>query len=361
MHEVERMFFTGKKPWWYGNTYQGDAVGINLGAEAVTSRDAIRAADLDWTVLKEQAGYEQRDTGLWVKAPGEFFLLRDRDMSVLGRCAEKYVPYQNLDAFDFLDSLVKEGRMLYHTAGSLKGGARVWILGQLPGKMQIGRLSGKTNTHYPFMLVILGHDGVSAINLMATSIRAECANTCAFAEHRAEADKVHWSIVHTASAEAKLKIAAAALSEIPKAMVAEQELLQALASATMSESEFIEFATSIFLALDLEDHAQVEEAVAKWYEDATPRSKTIMENKVTEATKLFIAGQGNEGNSAYDALQAFTEMADHATIKEGIAANIDKAKRIARMQGIVHSAWLGAGGKRKDLVYKRLATWKAGR
>ena len=50
MHLVEKMMFTGKKPWWYGNAHQGDAVGVDLGEGPVTSSEAIEAAGLDWKV-----------------------------------------------------------------------------------------------------------------------------------------------------------------------------------------------------------------------------------------------------------------------------------------------------------------------
>lgn len=353
-HEVEKMFFTGKKPWWYGNSIQGDAVGVDLGENAVDSRTAIRAANLDWLVRKVAAGYKQEAN--WVAVPDEYFILRDEDSSVLGRCGKVWTPFQNVDVFNFLDSLAKDGQMLYHTAGSLKGGSKVWVLAQLPGKFTVGRLSGATNTHYPFLLIIAGHDGSSGINLMPTEIRAECANTCGFAEYGAESRGLHHSVAHTANAEAKLRIAAAALSEIPQQMAAQQELLQELAKRRMSTDEFIDFATSIFLEIGETDPNEVEAIIRKWYEDATPRSKTIMENKVAEVTKLFIGGQGNEGSSEYDAVQAFTEHFDHRAIQDKISANIAKAQRIAKMQNEIHSSWLGAGAKRKALVLKRLRT-----
>ncbi len=352
-HEVEKMFFTGKKPWWYGNSWHGEAIAVDLGDGAVDSRTAMRAADMDWLVRTARSAHFDDESGLWIEAPGQRFIIRDKDKSVLGRCTDQYVPFQNADAFRFCDSLVREGEMRYHTAGSLKGGAKVWILAQLPGQFQIGRLSGASNTHYPFLLLITGHDGVSGINLMPTEIRAECANTCGFAESSAEHHGLHFSVAHTAYAEAKLRVAAAALSSIPRKMAAQQELLQELAHQRMTTDAFIDFATSIFLDVD-GTPAEVEEIIRKWYEAATPRSKTIMENKVAQVTQLFVNGQGNEGDTAYDAVNAFTEHFDHKAIQEKIAANLSKAQKIARVQGVVNSAWLGAGAKRKALVLKRL-------
>jgi hypothetical protein len=122
----------------------------------------------------------------------------------------------------------------------------------------------------------------------------------------------------------------------------------------MTTDEFIDFATSIFLDIDA-GPGEVEEMIKEWYAKVSPRSKTIMENKVAEVTKLFLKGEGAEGNTCYDAVTAFTEHFDHKAIQGKVAKNLDAAQRVAKVQGIVHSAWLGAGAKRKSLVLKRLA------
>jgi phage/plasmid-like protein (TIGR03299 family) len=348
------MFYTGRKPWWYGTSAQGSAVGVYVGDEAITAREAILKAGLDWDVSKRTSAFWDEDQQLWIPCPDDFFLVRDSDTSLLGHCKGKYVPFQNSQVFSFLDSLRADEGLRYHTAGSLKGGQKVWVLAQLPGEFTIGRLSGRVNTHYPFLLVLTGHDGMTGINLMPTDIRAECANTCGFAESRAQGRGEHFSIPHTATAEAKLRMAAAAISEIPNLMAAQQEILQELAQKRMTTEEFIDFATSIFLDIDEKDPNKVEEVIKKWYEDASDRSKTIMENRVAEVTKLFVNGQGAEGNSEYDALTAFTEHFDHKAIQDNIKKNLEAAKRVA--EGIVHSSWVGAGAKRKALVMKRLRT-----
>jgi phage/plasmid-like protein (TIGR03299 family) len=354
-HEVERMFFTGRRPWWFGNQFQGDAIGTYVGEEAITAREAILKAGLDWNVSKRPAAFWDEDAQLWIPCPEDFFLVRDTDKSKLGHCMGKYVPFQNSQVFSFLDSLREGEGLRYHTAGSLKGGAKIWVLAQMPGEFTIGRLSGAVNTHYPFLLVVAGHDGYTGINIMPTDVRAECANTCEYAEMGAQGRKQHWSVAHTASAEAKLRVAASAISEIPRMMAAQQEVLQELARQRMTTDEFIDFATSIFLDVEETDPAEVERIIRKWYEEVTPRSKTIMENKVAEVTNLFLNGNGAEGNTCYDAVTAFTEHFDHKAIQDKVARNLDAAKRVARVQGIVHSAWLGAGAKRKALVLKRLA------
>ena len=74
MHAVEKMMFTGKKPWWYGNSAQGNAVGVDLGEGAVTSAEAIAAAGLDWEVAKTPAYYKVAND--YQEADNEKFLIR---------------------------------------------------------------------------------------------------------------------------------------------------------------------------------------------------------------------------------------------------------------------------------------------
>ncbi len=350
-HNVEKMMFTGKTPWWYGNNCQGEAIGVDLGEGAVTSEVAIERSGLDWSVRKRPAAYLDPATegDRIVEVPDEFFLVRDSDNSVLGRCTADYTPYQNAAAFSFLDSLVADGELLYHTAGSLELGRRVWILAQTPHGWTIARKSGATNTHKAFVLAMLGHSGDIGISLMGTEVRAECANTCGFADERAERENLVFRIAHRGNIEAKLQLAAQAIKVIGEQVPERRAVLQSLAQQAMTTDAFVDFATEIFLGLD-GDAAEVKELREKFYTDATDRSRTIMENKVAKVVALAIQGQGNEGDSSYDMLQGFTEYFDHFDLSH-IQDNIEKGKRAAKA---VTSSWVGAGAQAKNLVYKRL-------
>lgn len=354
-HDVEKMMFTGKKqPWWYGNTSQGEAVGTFLGDDAVTSAQAIRAADLEWMALKRPAGYRYGETlyfkkPLWNEVEGECFLVRSSDGQFLGRCTEDYKEFQNSEAFEFLDELVKDGDLLYHTAGSLGQGKRVWILAQTPIQWTIKKRSGKENVHKAFINAMLGHTGNIGISLLPTDVLVVCANTAGWADQKAEGENLVFRISHRGDIKKKLALAAHGLKVMQEQAPARRQVLQAMAQAAMNNEEFIDFATSIFLGLD-GDADEIEAGVAKFYEEATPRSKTIMENKVALVTQKFQEGIGNDGDSMYDALNGFTEYFDHFDL-DHIKDKIEKGKRAAKA---VESSWVGAGAERKALVYKRL-------
>jgi phage/plasmid-like protein (TIGR03299 family) len=347
------MFYTGPKPWWYGNSMQGDAIGIDLGDKPVMSAEALRAAGLDWQVaIRDSAvadGTNSDGTTRWKRVPGECFIVRDKDTSILGRCTTQYQPFQNIEAFSYLDRIVTDGDLLYHTAGSLEGGKRVWILAQTPESWTVKRKSGREDKHHAFINAMLDHGGSGSNTLSATDVNVVCANTQAMADSRAEAENLIFRIPHRGDMDAKYRLAIAALESIRYEVQERRAVLQELANAAMDTDEFIDFATSVFLDLEGDSEA-IEEQVAKFYEDASPRSKTIMENKVADVTKRFQSGIGNEGVSMYDAVNAFTEYFDHFDL-DHIKSKVERGRRAAKA---VTSAWVGAGAKRKALVYKRL-------
>jgi len=47
-----------------------------------------------------------------------------RDLGIVGA---KYEVLRSRDAFRFFDEIAGEGRALYHTAGALRSGERIWI------------------------------------------------------------------------------------------------------------------------------------------------------------------------------------------------------------------------------------------
>lgn len=101
---VETMFYTREKPW--------HGLGIRV-AEALTSKEALTKAGLDWHVVqKPLTTYDGSPV------PGYFANIRDKDDKLLGVVTDRYTVIQNEDAFAFTDGLLGAG-VRYETAGSL--------------------------------------------------------------------------------------------------------------------------------------------------------------------------------------------------------------------------------------------------
>ena len=161
------MFYVDSPPW--------HGLGTRLAAPP-TSREAIEAAGLDWTVAKvplHGVGGTRSD-----EPPDRFALLREdllghRDCHVLGIAGPEYVPLQNRRAFDFFDPLVQDGHAWYETAGALRRGERVWMQARLPGDLEIG----PGDRVRRFLLLSNSHDGTSSVQIHLTPIRVVCNNT----------------------------------------------------------------------------------------------------------------------------------------------------------------------------------------
>ena len=188
-HEVETMMYTNEVPWHGLGRYVGD--------EPIRSRDAIIQAGLNWEVELRDLNFESKDGLIGGSVPAHKAVVRvdphvDYDSKILGVVGNRYQPIQNVEAFEFMDSLVDDGSMRYHTAGSLRDGRNVWLLGKT-GSFDV--VPGDQVDKY--LLLWNSHDGSSALKCLFTSVRVVCANTArvALANGNMDGIKIH----HTAN------------------------------------------------------------------------------------------------------------------------------------------------------------------
>jgi phage/plasmid-like protein (TIGR03299 family) len=164
------MMFVGKTPW--------HKLGQKLERPA-TAAEAMAAAQLDWNVLKHPLYAGRSDRRL---LPDYFAVVReDRwqvgDAKVMGIVGKAYTPLQNADAFAFFDPIVGAGAAIYHTAGALGAGERVWMLAKLPSEI---RVIGDDIVE-KYLLLSNSHDGKSSVQVKFTPIRVVCENTLTMA------------------------------------------------------------------------------------------------------------------------------------------------------------------------------------
>src|SRR5215213_7749199 len=102
------MFYTGEVPW--------HRLGTRL-EKPPTAREAIVAAGLDYQVELRTLHTEDGKPINQRRAS-----VRTDSGTVLGVVGNNYVPVQNHQAFGFLDAVVAEGGLTYHTSGALGKG-----------------------------------------------------------------------------------------------------------------------------------------------------------------------------------------------------------------------------------------------
>lgn len=188
-HAIETMFSVREKPWHYEMTKDK----TKIIQQALTSKEALHAAGLDWTVDQTEV---YTDSGVMI--PGYKANRRSTDNKILGIVSDRYRIVQNTDAFEFTDALVGEtenGVVRYETAGSLNGGKRIWLLAKMPTKEIAG------DATEPYLVFSNTHDGSGSVNVALTPVRVVCNNTLNLALNHAQRK---WSARHIGRIEDKL-------------------------------------------------------------------------------------------------------------------------------------------------------------
>jgi len=224
-HEIETMMYAGSVPWHGLGTFVGQA--------PVSSEVALRESGLDWSVSKRLMWTDGQPVNTHAA------ICRDTDDKILGVVGAKYQPLQNTQAFSFLDSLVEDGSMRYHTAGSLRGGQRVWLLGK------IGEHEVVPNDRVDqYLMLYNSHDGSSALRVLWTEVRVVCANTARMALSSAKAsDGI--AVRHTVNMDRKVAEAAKILGLAKSAAEVTADYHKRLAATAWTDTDFKAFLESL--------------------------------------------------------------------------------------------------------------------
>lgn len=272
---VETMFYVRTVPW--------HGLGTRV-LEAPSSREALKAAGLDWKVFQEPVYTGNRELVRGYKAN-----VRDRDRKVLGVVTDRYKVVQNQDAFAFTDQLLGEG-VRYETAGSLLGGRKVWLLARMPKEyiMAGERIS-------PYLVFSNTHDGSGAVKVAVTPIRVVCSNTLNLALASA---KRSWSMVHTGNIEGKLEEAKQTLFLADTYMENLGKEFEALRKQKLTEKKVREYIRELL---------PVEETATDQQKKNAERLREDLEARYFDAPDLK-----DLGHHAYRFINAVSDFATHA-------------------------------------------------
>ncbi len=139
--------------------------------DAPTPREALKLAGIDWGVEQWPIVAVAPD-GRQFPVDTHLVNIRGDDESQLGVVTSGYKPVSNADMADFCQALADNNSVRVETAGSIRGGKRVWFL--LKGEA-FNVANG--DEIYPYVLVSNGHDGGSSFRVTPTTIRTVCSNT----------------------------------------------------------------------------------------------------------------------------------------------------------------------------------------
>ena len=299
------MFYVGEVPW--------HKLGTRLN-EPATAEEAIEAAGLDFTVkLKPvRTTVDRRSKTI----PNTYATIRTDTGGILGVVGSRYQPIQNREAFTFFDSLVGENEAIYHTAGVLGKGERIWILAKLPDYIKVG----KKDIVDKYLLLTNSHDGSSVVRAKLTPIRVVCNNTLSVALTGTEQEV---RIRHTASAVDKLEEAHKLLGLTNILYEQLDDIFNTMSLRKISEKQLIDYVKTL----------------VPENPDATYQTRN--ENIRTSILDLHETGLGADmaRGTMWGAYNAVAEYADHVQASK----NPDKHLK---------SIWFGSGERMKLQAFK---------
>lgn len=316
--------FYVEEPPWHG-------LGRKLAAPA-TAREAIEAAKLEWEVMKVPL-YAERGSAR-ISVEDRFGIVRKdlwpgQDCKVLGIVGSQYTPLQNVEAFAFFDPIVGQDAAVYHTAGVLGNGERIWILAKLPDHI---RVVGDDIVD-KYLLLSNSHDGASSVQVKFTPIRVVCQNTLTMALSQGRTVRV----AHTRHLHHRLRRAERLLGIIHTRFDDIEEAFVAMAKVQMGNGRLQEYLKLVYP--DPRDD-----------EDEKARKKVDVSR--ARAEYFFIHGEGNDQDrvkgTLWAAYNGITELVDHQQTQQ-------------TPEGRLNSVWFGSGYGTKarafEVAQDKVRTW----
>ena len=241
-------------------------------------------------------------------------------LSVVG---EGYGLLKDSRFFEILER-VYGGRACVETAGTLRGGRRIWALVKRDGWC-VAR--DQINT---FDLWVNRHDGSGCFELHRTNVRVVCQNTwnAAIGNGRARV----FGIRHTVNVESNVAAGIKLVETVDAAQLVEQAKAKRLAEVAMVPEEASAFFRTLIGAKP-DDSGEV-----------TGKAGAQLDT----LSGLFNRGTGNVGATRWDAFNAVTEFTDHSRT---VRATGGRPKAEARFESVL----LGTGDDLKARAFDLLS------
>jgi phage/plasmid-like protein (TIGR03299 family) len=253
-HELEmrdnegQMFSVGETPWHrLGKVIQ----------EAPTIEEGIKLAGLDWKVRMEDLFLADN------RAVSNKAVVREDTNKILGVVGKNWTPLQNIDAFNFFDRFIESKEITLETAGSLRMGKQVWILGK------INRPDYDILPNDPISRYVLLSDNKSGtgqnrgVKLGFTNVRVVCNNTLT-ASVNSNASKLI-SIKHSKNVKQNLENIGDVMKLADAEFVASMEQMRMLTRKDINQKDIADYVRlNFFDAKDLTQIAKSSRSMSRF-------------------------------------------------------------------------------------------------
>lgn len=322
-HELD--FSTGRA----GMAYVGDVPWHGLGQQLSPDSDLEtwrREAGLDWELVPRPVYFQKVDGTegpKHVELDDRIVLARNDNGTPLSIVSTGYKVVQPSDVLEFYRDLVGAGGMRLETAGSLRGGRKIWALATNGAQV---RVMGQ-DLLKPYLLLATSCDKTLATTATFTSVRVVCNNTLTFAVDAAERARSHVRVPHSATFDPKLVKAELGLIDASFEHFATD--VARVAKRKVTQEEAVEFFVKLYAKedeeVDLEDQA--------------------LGRNVKNLLYLFSHGPGSDLRSAQDTawglVNAVTRYCDHESGARSNDTRLDSAW-FGRGRGLKEKAWNNA-------------------
>jgi phage/plasmid-like protein (TIGR03299 family) len=291
---------------------------------APTPEEALTAAGLEWWV-EQCPMYCIRELGTvganteTVRIPVESHLanIRSDTGDILGVVTDGYQPYQNKELAQFILNVSEKNKDLIEieSAGSLKGGRKVWFLARTKSLIELGE--GEKDVTHPYIMFSNGHDGSNALWVMPTMVRVVCNNTFVWAMREAEDMEAKGQSIafrHTSSIHDRVEDARGVILNAINGVDAYANAAKVMAGTSIGGTgDVLDFFKDVYQThwglIPTQPKDKTEERQYKRAKDTVAKWLTNYENPRNTGSGL--------GGTAWAGLNAITEWADHDKISRG--------------------------------------------
>lgn len=276
-HQFVKGFFSNNEPAWHG-------LGNVLPEGQWPGREeAMRLAGHDWTVIEEPVfarGVEMTTHKALYDDQGHFLSVVSKDYGVI----------QNTVPYELIEAVSREG-IKWHCGITLQRGQCV-VVGYLPEEWTA---PGDDSPTIPFLTALWGHDGLTALRLLRSSIRVVCANTKAAAEDEASNSGLNITIRHTKNWKDYVERARETLMNLRHGFDEYKELATELAGHAINQAQVQDF-LSQFLPVPDESSVQYSKIVERHVMEARGSFMQVLHGpNIPEAHRLTAYGLWQSG------------------------------------------------------------------
>jgi phage/plasmid-like protein (TIGR03299 family) len=218
----------------------GLGTNVTLLPDHPAPEDVLAEAGLNWRIEERQLF-----TGPGERLNGWRAMVRDDTNDVLHVAKDSYTVIQNEVGAEIMEALLSGSENVkYETGGSVKGGTTCYLTARIDEDM---RADGDDSATFPYVVVLWGHDGMTAMQARVTNVRVVCQNTISFSEADAQRSGRRWTFRHAANYRARIDEAKKALSGAREEAKAFQALANELARISVTKEQRELFVSEVMI------------------------------------------------------------------------------------------------------------------